>query len=213
MTVYDDRHSQYITHTFAREDEALAQVRERIPRRGLPAITVKPEEGRFLQFLAAACGARQAVEIGTLGGYSGTWLARGLAAGGRLITLEREPAYAEVAREHFELTGVADRVEILVGDAHGTLRTLDGRGPFDLVFIDAEKSGYPDYLDWSLANIRAGGVIAAHNAFSQGRLVGHEAHDTDLDGLRAFSQRLASDPRLISTIFPAGDGMAVAVVR
>src|SRR5262245_23183809 len=147
MTIYNDAHARYITELFAPHDTVLAHVYEAIPKRGLPAITIKPEEGKFLQFLVAACGARTAVEIGTLGGYSGIWLARGLRSDGKLITLEKEPKHADVAREHFALAGLDDRVDLRLGDAHGLLPMLSSEGSFDFCFIDAEKQGYNVYLD------------------------------------------------------------------
>ncbi len=173
---------------------------------------MKPEEGRFLEFAARACGARLAVEIGTLGGYSGIWIARGLAPGGRLITLEASEGHAEVARRAFECAGLADRVEVVVGDAHRTLPSIAPRGPFDFCFIDAEKTGYPAYLDWALANVRPGGVIAAHNAFKGGAILDPSARGPDIDAVRAVSERFARDPRLVATIFPAGDGTLIGVV-
>ncbi len=212
MTTYDDRHAAYITALFAAHDPALAAIYAAIPKRGLPAITIRPEEGRFLQFLARACAARRAVEIGTLGGYSGAWIARGLAPDGRLITLEKEPRHAEVAREHFALAGVADRVDVRVGDAHTLLPALAAEGPFDFCFIDAEKDGYPAYLDWALANLRPGGVVAAHNAFRHGAVVAGDRGEAATEVMRAFNRRCAAEPRLVSTIFPAGDGMVVGVV-
>ncbi len=213
MPTYDDRLSQYITDTFAHEDDALAAIRKQIPERGLPAIMIRPEEAAFLQFLVAAAGARLVVEIGTLGGYSGSWMARALPADGRLITLEVEPKHADVAREHFALAGVADKVDIRLGDAHQVLRSLSDEGPFDFVFIDAEKEGYLDYLDWALDNLRAGGVLAAHNAFRGGRLLDDEDQDDRVTVIRRFNQRLADDPDVLATIFPAGDGTTLAVKR
>ncbi len=213
MPIYDDKLSDYITTHFAQPDAALQQIMTAIPARGLPAITIKPEEGRFLQFLVAANGARRVVEIGTLGGYSGTWLARGLPVDGRLITLELEPHHAEVAREHFALSGVADKVEVRVGDAHALLPGLSAIGPFDFCFIDAEKTGYDAYLDWALANVRQGGVIAAHNAFRGGALLDETDNDRDSETMRRFNQRFATEPRLLATIFPAGDGTLAGVVR
>jgi caffeoyl-CoA O-methyltransferase len=212
MTTYNDQFSAYITETFARPDDALEQILTNIPARGLPAIAIKPEEGRFLQFLVAASGARRAVEIGTLGGYSGTWLARGLPADGKLITLEVEPHHADVAREHFALAGVDDKVEVRVGNAHDRLPGLAAEGPFDFCFIDAEKSGYHAYLDWALANVRAGGVIAAHNAFRGGALLDETDQSADAGLMREFNQRFAREPRLLSIIFPAGDGTLAGVV-
>jgi caffeoyl-CoA O-methyltransferase len=212
MTIYNPALADYITRHFAAEDAVLQHIYTNIPRRGLPAITIRPEEGRFLQFLTRASGGRNVLEIGTLGGYSGTWMARGLADGGRLTTLELEPRHAEVAREHFAHAGVADRVEVRVGDAHTTLPALSAAGPFDLCFIDAEKSGYEAYLTWALANVRSGGIIAAHNAFQHGEVVNADNHEANTEAMRAFTRRWASEPRLLSTIFPAGDGMFIGIV-
>lgn len=213
MPIYNDALEGYVRATFSSEDAVLARIRENIPRRGLPAINVHPEEGRFLQFLAAACGARLALEIGTLGGYSGAWIARGLAPGGRLITLELEPSHAKLAREHFVLAGLEGIVELQVGDAHALLPELTSRGPFDFIFIDAEKEGYPEYLEWSLRNLRPGGLLAAHNAFRHGAVLAPDGSDPRVDATRRFNQRLASDPRLIASVYPGGDGIALAVLR
>lgn len=211
MTTYNTELSQYITDLFAVQDEALKRTWEDTPKKGLPAISVRPEEGRFLQLLVRACGATKALEIGTLGGYSGIWIARGLAPGGRLITLEKEPLHAEVARQHFTAAGVASQVEIRVGDAHQSLQALAAEGPFDFVFIDAEKPGYPAYFDWALENTRLGGVITAHNALRGGAVLAKGELDEGARAIRAFNQRVAGEPRVISTIFPAGDGTLIAV--
>ncbi|MGQ0600187.1 MAG: O-methyltransferase [Anaerolineales bacterium] len=213
MTIYNDALAQYTTELFASADPVYQQILDRIPQRGLPAIAIRAEEGKFLQFLVRACGARKAVEIGTLGGYSGSWMARGLMPGGKLITLELEPKHAEVAREHFALAGVADRVEVRVGNAHDTLPRLSAEGPFDFCFIDAEKSGYDTYLDWALANVLPGGIIAAHNAFQHGAVVNADDHEAAADSMRAFNRRWATEPRLVGAIFPAGDGMLIGIVE
>lgn len=213
MTIYNDSFSRYITDLFASHDPVLQHVFDAIPRRGLPAITIQPEEGRFLQFLVRACGARTVVEIGTLGGYSGIWLARGLPARGKLITLEREQLHAHVAMEHFVLAGLTERVEVRLGDAHALLPALAAEGPFDFCFIDAEKTGYGAYLDWALTNVRGGGLIAAHNAFRHGAIVDDANREADTEAMRAFNRRFASEPRLLSTLFPAGDGMLIGVVQ
>jgi caffeoyl-CoA O-methyltransferase len=212
MPTYNDAHSQYVTEMFAQQDTALATIYDNIPKRGLPAITIQAEEGKFLQFLVRASGGQKAIEIGTLGGYSGTWLARGLGAGGKLITLEMEPKHAEVAKEHFKLAGVADKVDIRLGDAHKLLPKLKSEGPFDFCFIDAEKTGYDAYLDWALANIRPGGVIAAHNAFRHGDVLDSSKMDEVTKAMRLFNHRWSTEKRLLSTIFPAGDGTLVGVV-
>ena len=211
MTVYNDALSEYTQDLFAHEDEILSQIRERSAARGLPPISVKPEEGRFLQFLAAASGALSALEIGTLGGYSGTWICRGLPANGRLITLEVEPEHAVLAREHFALAGLTDRVEVRVGDAHELLGAIGDEALFGFIFIDAEKAGYSAYLDWALPHLVRGGIVAAHNAFRRGSVIDPVDQDADALALRRFNLQLASAPGVISTIFPAGDGTAVGI--
>lgn len=209
--VYNDQLSQYISDLFAVQDGVLQKIRQASSDYGLPAISVKPEEGRFLQFLVRACAAKKAVEIGTLGGYSGVWIARGLLPGGKLITLEKEPQRAEIARAHFAAAGLEKIVQVRVGDAHDLLRDLQSEAPFDFLFIDAEKTGYPVYLDWAMENIRTGGVIAAHNAFRKGSVAGLAPDDEFTEVMQAFNRRVAADERLLSTIYPAGDGMVVAV--
>jgi caffeoyl-CoA O-methyltransferase len=213
MPIYNEAIENYVRETFAVEDEILSTIRSEIPRRGLPEITVRPEEGRFLQFLVAASGARLALEIGTLGGYSGVWIARGLPTGGKLITLELSEQHAAVAADHFEMAGVANKVEIRVGDAHELLQDLAYEGPFDFVFIDAEKEGYPAYLDWAETNLRPRGMVAGHNAFGHGAIVDSADRDPRAVAMRRFNERLADDERFISVVFPAGDGTAVAVLR
>lgn len=203
--------SQYITNLFAQHDEPLQIAWEETPKKGLPNISVKPEEGRFLQLLVRATGATKVLELGTLGGYSGIWIARGLTEGGKLISIEVNPRHAEVAREHFNLAGLSDRVEVRVGDAHQILPALEKEGPFDFVFIDAEKPGYPAYFDWAVENVRIGGLITAHNAFRKGKVFDPDYSDELVEIMRTFNCRVASDPRLISTIFPAGDGTIIAV--
>ncbi len=211
MTYYDDKASDYITKVFVPQDKILEQILEDIPKKGLPAIAIRAEEGLYLQFLARSCGAKKAIEIGTLGGYSGTWIARGLVDGGKLITLEKESKHADVARENFVKAGVADRVEIKVGDAHETLKTLAKDAPFDFIFIDAEKTGYKNYFDWAVENVRVNGIIAAHNALRRGTVVDTTSTETDAIATRAFNQYVADEKRVLSTIYPGGDGMLIAV--
>jgi caffeoyl-CoA O-methyltransferase len=211
MTIYNDQISQYISSLFAVEDSSLRMAREESPKRGLPSISIKPEEGRFLQFLVRACGAKKAVEIGSLGGYSGIWIGRGLLPGGKLYTLDKDGKHAEVAREHFATAGLQDVIEILIGDAHRSLLEIKELGPFDFVFIDAEKPGYPAYFDWAIENTREGGIIAAHNAFRKGTVVGIGQDDDHSELMRQFNQQIANEKRLISTIYPAGDGTLISV--
>lgn len=211
MPTYNQQLEQYLRETFSAEDEILTTIRRNIAQRGLPTISIQPEEGRFLQFLVAASQTRLALEIGTLGGYSGVWIARGLPKGGRLITLEREPAHAAVAQEHFALAGVSELVDLRVGEALDLLPELAAEGPFDFVFIDAEKSAYPAFLDWTRDNLRHGGVLAAHNAFRGGRVTDPSLEEDGLPQSRAFNQQLAADADFVSAVFPAGDGTAIAV--
>ncbi|MGH2628805.1 MAG: O-methyltransferase [Anaerolineales bacterium] len=213
MPVYNDALSEYIQELFASEDEVLRQIREGSQGRGLPPIAVRPEEGRLLQFLAAASPGGTALEVGTLGGYSGTWICRGLPAGSRLITIEKESRHAAVAREHFALAGFTDRVELRVGDAHRLLPGLEAEGPFGFIFIDAEKSGYPAYLKWGLDHLAQGGFFAAHNAFRGGAVADPADQEADNLAIRRFNTALAAASGVIGTIFPAGDGMAIAVRR
>lgn len=211
MVTYSVDISQYITRLFAVHDEGLETAWEETPRKGLPAISVRPEEGRFLQFLARACGARKAVEIGSLGGYSGIWIARGLVPGGKLITLEKEEKHAKVAQEHFRRAGVSDRVELRIGNALSLLEEMHQEGPFDFVFIDADKPGYKDYFSWALENVRPGGIIAAHNALRGGSVAGLGDGDSHTRTMQEFNRWVANQPSIISTIYPAGDGTLIAV--
>lgn len=213
MPTYSNALSDYISSTFAIEDDTLKRIRKGIADNGLPQISIKAEEGRFLQFLVAASGSELALEIGTLGGYSGTWIARGLPENGRLITLEREAHHAAVAREHFQLAGVSAKVDVREGNALELLASMSDEAQFDFIFIDAEKESYPKYLDWAIENLRLGGIVVAHNAFLHGAIIDDRENAERVDALRIFINRLASDPRMISTIFPAGDGLAIGMLQ
>jgi caffeoyl-CoA O-methyltransferase len=211
MTTYNDQVSSYISSLFAIEDEHLLRARQDSPRYGLPEINIQPEEGRFLQFLACASGAKKAVEIGTLGGYSGIWIARGLHPGGKLITIEKEAKHADIAQKHFKAAGLGEVIEVRVGNAHRILTELRKESPFDFVFIDADKPGYPAYFDWAAEYVRTGGIIAAHNAFRHGTVAGIGEDDDHSELMRQFNQQIANRPNFISTIFPTGDGTLIAV--
>jgi predicted O-methyltransferase YrrM len=208
MPSYDEALELYVRTLFAQEEATFAQIRARTVAAGLPEIMIRPEEGRFLQFLVAVIGAQNALELGTLGGYSGTWIARGLPEGSRLVTVERDPERAEFAIRNFREVGLDDRVDVLVGDAHGMLSELSAEGPFDFIFVDAEKEGYVDYHTWAVQNLLKGGILAAHNALSRGAVADPDDQRERTKALRGFNERLASDPNFISLIFPAGDGIA-----
>jgi caffeoyl-CoA O-methyltransferase len=201
----------YVTELYAQEDDTLKWIQAEAERNEMPAISVRPFEGRLLQFLVYASGAMKVVEIGTLAGYSGTWIARALPAGGKLHTLERSDKHAGVAQASFQRAGVSDRVEIILGPALESLEKLSSKGPFDLVFIDANKDSYPEYLKWAVANLRPGGMVAAHNAFRSGAILTKETEDDRI--MDEFNRSLANHPQLESTILAVGDGMAVGVKK
>lgn len=205
-----------IIKRFAPEDEALRETLAAQKRAGLPEIQISPIQGRFLQVLAAACNAKKILEIGALGGYSGTWLARALPMGGKLITLELDQKHAEVVRAAFERAGVADRAEVRVGPALNSLPTLQSEAPFDLIFIDADKGGYPAYLEWAIKLARQGSIIVADNCIRFGRPFQEPPPDADNAGVAAYNQQIAAHPHLRSILLPNDDdgmdGFAVSVV-
>ncbi|NIR44721.1 MAG: O-methyltransferase [Gemmatimonadetes bacterium] len=204
---------RYVAELFAPEDEVLAELRREISAQDMPEIYVDREEGRLLQVLLQAVGARRVIELGTLGGYSAIWMARALAPDGQLITIEREAERAEVARRFLDRAGLSDRVEVRVGEALELLPDLANEGPFDAIFIDADKKSYPVYLDWALANLREGGLVIGDNAFKGGAVLDTNTDDPGTRGIQEFNRRLAGDPRLTSVIVPTRDGVAIAVVK
>ena len=185
---------------------------------GLPPIDVTRLQGKFLDFLVRISGARRVLEIGTLGGYSTIWLARALPEGGRIVSLELDPHHAEVARANFENAGVLDRVDLIVGPALETLPNLEKTAaPFDLIFIDADKQSYPQYLHWALKLSRPGTVIVADNVVREGKVIEPDCDDPHGQGVRRFSKLLAAEPRLSATVLQTVgtkgyDGFALAVV-
>lgn len=201
--------SDYVSELFVREDDMLAFVRQQTAEHGLPPINLQPYEGRMMQLLVMMSGARKIIEVGTLAGYSGIWIARGLPSDGKLVTIEKSSQHARLARAHFDRAGLNDKVTVLQGDGMQILRTLEGNAPYDLLFIDADKSNYPNYLQWAIAHLRVGGTVMAHNAFWGGRIFAPESEDDR--GLVAFNQALAQHPSLESTILEIGDGLALAV--
>lgn len=214
-----DKVDRYFADLLLPADLALQAALDTSAAAGLPAISVTPTQGKFLWLLARAIGARSILEIGALGGYSTIWLARALPAGGRLVSLEVEPTFAEIARSNIARAGLTDFVDLRLGPALQTLPQLaaEGHGPFDLIFIDADKSGYPDYLKWSLALARSGSVIIADNVVRDGAIVDPDSHDPSVQGVRRFNEMLAREPRLsataIQTVGSKGyDGFAIALI-
>jgi predicted O-methyltransferase YrrM len=211
------RADAYVQELFVPPDDALARGLEDAEAAGLPSINVSPNEGKLLHLIARIARASRVLEIGTLGGYSTTWLARALPPDGRLVTLELEPRHAEVARANLARAGVADRVEIRVGPATASLRALVDRRepPFDLVFIDADKEGYVEYLELCLQLVRTGSVILADNTLR--RALDQDPSNAGSRGIKAFNERIASHPRLDSLILPIIrehlDGLSISIVR
>jgi predicted O-methyltransferase YrrM len=200
------------------EDEKLDAALLANEQAGLPPIDVTRLQGKFLEFLVRVSGARRILEIGALGGYSTIWLARALPEGGRVVTLEVDPHHARVARANLTNAGVLDRVDLTVGPALDTLPTLEtNAAPFDLIFIDADKEGYPEYLHWALKLSHPGTVIVADNVVREGKVVEPGCNDPRVQGVRRFTELLAAEPRLSATVLQTVgikgyDGFALAVV-
>jgi predicted O-methyltransferase YrrM len=214
----------YIAEHLLPPDPALDAALAASDAAGLPPIAITPNQGKLLELLARIHRARSILELGTLGGYSTIWLARALPQGGRLVTLEREPHYAEVARANVANAGFGEIVELRVGPALQTLPELhdEGAGPFDLIFIDADKQNNPGYLEWSLKLSRPGSLIVADNVVRAGAILDPDAidprlGDSGVQGVRRFYELLAAEPRArataIQTVGAKGhDGFALALV-
>ncbi|MFI5228849.1 MAG: O-methyltransferase [Gemmatimonadales bacterium] len=207
-----DKAGDYISGLFGAEDELLAALREEADRTGLPPIAISADEGRLLQVLLTAIGARRVLEVGTLGGYSAICMARALPPGGKLLSIEIDETHAAFARRYVDRAALADRVEIRVGRALDVLPSLDGER-FDAIFLDADKEPLPTYFEWGLRLVRPGGLLIGDNALWGGRVYGDETADERTRGVREFNRRMATDPRVLGIIVPTHDGVAVAVVR
>ena len=210
---------RYITDLLVRPDKILEATLAASTAAGLPPISVSASQGKLLQLLVCAMRARRVLEIGTLGGYSAIWMGRGLPADGRLITLEADPVHARVARANVEAAGLSAIIEVRLGLAIDTLPQLAAEAgrSFDVIFIDADKEGYPDYLRWSLELARPGGLILADNVVRDGRVVDESASDPAVQGVRRFNELVAAEPRVsataIQTVGSKGyDGFAVMLV-
>jgi predicted O-methyltransferase YrrM len=209
----------YIADLFLAPDPALEAALASSAAAGLPAISVSPTQGKLLHLLARVQGARRILELGTLGGYSTIWLARALPPDGRVISLEVNPKHAEVAHANLARAGLTDVVEIRLGPALDTLPQLvsEGRGPFDLIFIDADKPGYAGYLKWSLKLARKGTLIIADNVVRKGAVADPESKDENVQGIRKFNEILAAEKRVTTTVIQTVgskgyDGLALILV-
>ena len=211
---------RYYEKQFHVQDAALDAALKASADGKLPAIQVSATQGRWLQLMAKAMGARRILEIGTLGGYSTIWLARALPAGGQLVTLEVDPHHADVARQNFTRAGVADKIDLRVGSAAETLPALvrDRVAPFDFIFIDADKPGYAGYFRWSLQLSRPGTLIVADNVVRDGEIVDAKSRDVNVQAIRTFNDVVAAERRVTATALQTVgvkgyDGFALMLVN
>jgi predicted O-methyltransferase YrrM len=209
----------YVEQLLVPSDPALEGALRRSAEAGLPDIQVSPSQGKFLHLLVRALRARSVLEVGTLGGYSAIWMARALPKSGRLLSLEVNPRHAEVARENLQRAGVEDRVEVRLGPALESLPRLaeEGRGPFDLAFIDADKATTAEYFDWAVRLSHPGSVVVVDNVVRQGTVARAEGADESSFGIRRFLSQMASDSRVSGTVLQTvgrkgHDGFALAYV-
>lgn len=209
----------FLSSLLVGEDEVLTEATAAAQRAGLPPISVSAAQGKLLYLLAKIQGAKRVLEIGTLGGYSAIWMARALPSDGHLISLEYSPRHAEVASGNIARAGLVGIVEIRVGAAADTLPKLAAEGvePFDMVFIDADKGGYPNYLDWALELTRVGGLIVADNVVRGGAVADGLSRDPNVQGVRSYLEKVAADPRLEGTVMQTVgvkgyDGLSIARV-
>jgi predicted O-methyltransferase YrrM len=214
-TAIDD----YLNGLLVPPDRALDAALHATKAAGMPSINVAPNQGKMLHLLALSIGARSILEIGTLGGYSTIWLARALPPDGRVISLEADAKHAEVARDNLAKAGLAHLVEVRLGRAIDTLPVLqgEGRGPFDLVFIDADKPSTPEYFAWAVRLARRGALIVVDNVIRGGKVVDENSPDANVLGMRRFLAAAAAEPRVtvtaVQTVGSKGhDGFALALV-
>ena len=210
----------YISNLLGHEDEALIAATKSLKEAGMPAISISPNQGKFLQVLALLCNAKNILELGTLAGYSTIWMARALPKDGKLITLEFDPKHAAVAQKNIERAGVASQVQIRTGKALDILPQLhaEGAGPFDMIFIDADKPPYADYFEWALKLARPGTLIVVDNVIRDGKVLDEKSTDAAVNGAQRFNKVLGASTAVTATILQMVgvkeyDGMAIAVVR
>jgi caffeoyl-CoA O-methyltransferase len=215
-----DRVDQYILKLVGHEDDVLRAADRSIIEANMPAISVSANQGKFLQVLAQSCGAKRILEIGTLAGYSTIWMARALPKDGKLISLEFDPKHARVAKNNIERAGLSNVVDIRVGKAIDILPKLhaNNEGPFDMIFIDADKPPYTEYFQWSLKLSRPGTLIIADNVIREGNVLDANTEDEIVQGVRRFNEYLSQTNAVTATIIQTvgakvHDGMALAVVN
>lgn len=210
----------YISNLLGHEDDALIAATRSLKEAGMPAISISPNQGKFLQVLALLCKAKNILELGTLAGYSTIWMARALPKDGKLITLEFDPKHAAVAQKNIERAGVAAQVQIKTGKALDILPQLhaEGAGPFDMIFIDADKPPYAEYFEWALKLSRPGTLIVVDNVIRDGKVLDEKSTDAAVNGAQRFNKVLGASSAVTATILQMVgvkeyDGMAIAVVN
>lgn len=210
----------YISDLFEDNDAALLATEKLIEEKNIPQISISPNQGKFLQLLAKLCQAKKILEIGTLGGYSTIWMARALPTGGKLITLELDPVHAGVAQQNINRAGLDAVIDIRIGKALDLLPKLEseGAGPFDMIFIDADKPPYTEYFQWALKLSRPGTLIVADNVIREGKVLDKTNSDEMVAGVKRFNEALAANKAVTATIIQTvgtkeHDGMALAIVN
>ncbi|MEI3892539.1 MULTISPECIES: O-methyltransferase [Bacillus] len=211
---------QYVSDVLIPKDSILEEVLQANATANLPAHEVSPTQGKFLQLLVQIQGARNILEIGTLGGYSTIWLARGLSSGGRVVTLEASEKHADIARSNTERASLNDRIEVRTGLALDSLQQIENEKyePFDFIFIDADKQNNPAYFEWALKLSRPGTVIIGDNVVREGEVIDNTSNDPRVQGIRRFYERIAAEPRVsataLQTVGSKGyDGFIMVVVK
>lgn len=212
-TLVTAAHFAYVAAHTQGDDDLLTQLKIGAAEAGIPKIWVSPEQASFMRIVLQLIGAKRVLEVGTLAGYSAITMARALPSDGEVVTLELDPMHARFAEEQVAKSDVRGRVRVLVGDARETLADVGAEGSFDAVFVDADKGGYPEYLEHSQRLLRDGGMLMVDNAFAFGELLADNPQDPEVGAVRAFNEQLAADARFESVIVPIGDGLWIGRKR
>lgn len=214
MPKVNNANLDYIRKLYAPQDALLETIDQTLAERDI-AMHVGPEEGKMLQMFIGLYGVKTVVEVGTLAGYSAIWMARALASDGHVYSFGKDPAHMKLARGFVSQSEVKDRITLIEGDARTTLSTIEDKGPFDMIFIDADKIHYGEYLNWAEKNIRRGGLVVADNTLLFGMAAKDEPPDdiapTTWANMREFNQRLADPEQYFSVMIPTQEGLTVAV--
>ncbi len=211
FTPLDEALYDYLAEHRTPDDELVRELREETARLGdRSSMQISPDQATFLRLLVAATGTRRALEVGTFTGYSALAIARGLPTNGRLLCCDLSEEWTSVARRYWRRAGVADRIELRLGPAAATLRSLPEEPSFDFAFIDADKQGYPVYWDEIVPRLRRGGLVLVDNVLWDGEVVRPEAQDADTRAIREFNEKVRDDPRVESVMLPIADGLTLA---